>query len=296
MQNLDIIIDPIIGTVIGFGTNFIAVKMLFRPYKPVKIGKFILPFTPGVIPKRREKLALALGNAISDQLFTSDDIKKIFLSDNVKELVINGMIKEITNNDLSIKEILKENISEEKYIYIRKKIALCISKKICDGLINMNIGEVIATEGAKSIKEKIRGNFFGNFISDDFIMSIVGSTGKKVEDYIKENGEEKILPYVDKEIEDIMNKTISNVISISNDSEDNLKDFIERLYIKIIEDKMKDIFGAFDISKVVVDKINLMDVKDIEKLFMSVMKKELNAIINLGAVLGFLLGVLNIFI
>ena len=56
MIELKYIINPIMGTIIGFGTNYIAVKMLFRPYTAKKIGKFTLPFTPGVIPKRRRLL------------------------------------------------------------------------------------------------------------------------------------------------------------------------------------------------------------------------------------------------
>ena len=39
-----------------------------------------------------------------------------------------------------------------------------------------------------------------------------------------------------------------------------------------------------------------MDVKELEKLCLSVMKKELNAVVNLGAVIGFIIGILNIFI
>jgi uncharacterized membrane protein YheB (UPF0754 family) len=89
---------------------------------------------------------------------------------------------------------------------------------------------------------------------------------------------------------------MSEIIAKTSITEERLKDIIEKIYIKIIEDKMNNIFESFDISEVVVNKINQMDVRDIEKLFMNVMKKELNAIVNLGAVLGFLLGVMNIFI
>ena len=51
MTILEIIAGPAIGAVIGYCTNYIAVKMLFRPLKPIKIGNRTLPFTPGIIPK-----------------------------------------------------------------------------------------------------------------------------------------------------------------------------------------------------------------------------------------------------
>ena len=52
-MDYSLIIRPLIGAAIGYVTNWIAVKMLFFPLNPVKIGKFTLPFTPGVIPKNK---------------------------------------------------------------------------------------------------------------------------------------------------------------------------------------------------------------------------------------------------
>ena len=59
---LHYISGPVIGAVIGAFTNYLAIKMLFRPLKPVKIGRFTLPLTPGVIPRHQEALADALSN------------------------------------------------------------------------------------------------------------------------------------------------------------------------------------------------------------------------------------------
>ena len=52
-MDLTIIAGPLIGAVIGYFTNYLAVKMLFRPRREIKIGSKTLPFTPGVIPKRK---------------------------------------------------------------------------------------------------------------------------------------------------------------------------------------------------------------------------------------------------
>ncbi|OYO91046.1 DUF445 domain-containing protein, partial [Lachnotalea glycerini] len=43
------------------------------------------------------------------------------------------------------------------------------------------------------------------------------------------------------------------------------------------------------------NKIEEMDVMELEELILSVMKKELGAVVNLGAVIGFILGIINIF-
>ena len=49
-MDLQVIAAPVIGGIIGLITNGLAIKMLFRPYKEIYIGKFRLPFTPGLIP------------------------------------------------------------------------------------------------------------------------------------------------------------------------------------------------------------------------------------------------------
>ncbi len=87
-----------VGAVIGATTNYIAIKMLFRPYKPIYFKKWRLPFTPGLIPKRRDVLAVQLGKTVSEYLLTPDTIKKKFLS------------KEIQNNVLSFAQ---RKVSEE---------------------------------------------------------------------------------------------------------------------------------------------------------------------------------------
>ena len=85
---IQIIWGPVVGAVIGYFTNFLAVKMLFRPYKPWKIFGFTLPFTPGIVPRRKDELAHAIGNAVGNYLFTGDDLKDLLLSDATKDRVI----------------------------------------------------------------------------------------------------------------------------------------------------------------------------------------------------------------
>ena len=72
---LKYIITPIIATVIGYGTNYVAVKMLFRPRNEVKLFGHTLPFTPGAVPKGKPRLAKAVGNVVGNTLITKEDIK-----------------------------------------------------------------------------------------------------------------------------------------------------------------------------------------------------------------------------
>ncbi|MDX8045697.1 DUF445 family protein [Gracilibacillus sp. S3-1-1] len=72
---ITILIMVVIGGFIGGLTNSIAIKMLFRPYEAKYIGKWKVPFTPGVIPKRRDQLAKQLGELVVKHLVTAESIK-----------------------------------------------------------------------------------------------------------------------------------------------------------------------------------------------------------------------------
>ena len=65
------------GGIIGYFTNDIAIKMLFRPYKPIYIGGRQLPFTPGLIPSNQEKLAKRISDTIMGSLLTPEELQNL---------------------------------------------------------------------------------------------------------------------------------------------------------------------------------------------------------------------------
>jgi uncharacterized membrane protein YheB (UPF0754 family) len=66
----------IVGAVIGGVTNELAIQMLFRPYHPIYVAGKRLPFTPGLIPKRREELAYQMGRMVVEHLLTPEGIRR----------------------------------------------------------------------------------------------------------------------------------------------------------------------------------------------------------------------------
>ncbi|AFY35110.1 DUF445 domain-containing protein [Calothrix sp. PCC 7507] len=68
---------PILGGVIGYFTNDIAIKMLFRPYQAIYVAGRRLPFTPGLIPRNQERLAQRISNTIMGSLLTPDELQKL---------------------------------------------------------------------------------------------------------------------------------------------------------------------------------------------------------------------------
>lgn len=66
----------LVGALIGGVTNSLAIRMLFRPYKPIYLFGKRIPFTPGLIPKRRGELADQLGKLVMEHLLTADSMKR----------------------------------------------------------------------------------------------------------------------------------------------------------------------------------------------------------------------------
>ena len=75
---------PLIAAVTGWLTNWIAVKMLFHPVKPLNLGLFTIQ---GIFPKRQKAMAEKLGKIVATELFSIDDIiSKMKSSDNADVL------------------------------------------------------------------------------------------------------------------------------------------------------------------------------------------------------------------
>lgn len=97
---VSIVLMALIGGFIGAMTNFIAIRMLFRPFEAKYIGKWRVPFTPGLIPKRRDELAKKIGEVIVEHLLTGDMIKR--------KLEDAALQKEVT---LTIQQLFEEKMS-----------------------------------------------------------------------------------------------------------------------------------------------------------------------------------------
>ena len=68
---------PVLGGIIGYFTNDIAIKMLFRPYRAIFIAGRRVPFTPGLIPRNQERLALNISKTIMGSLLTPQELQNL---------------------------------------------------------------------------------------------------------------------------------------------------------------------------------------------------------------------------
>lgn len=294
MEFLKYAVPILVGALIGYCTNYIAIKMLFRPKKPVKIGSVKLPFTPGIIPKNQPRIAKAVGEAVGEKLFTSDDIKDVLQSEEMKSN-ITGSLMGLVTTDRTIEEILKGNMGDEKYGEVIDKVYDTVCDKIEEGIKEADIASIIKDAGKDAILEKVQGTMLAMFVNEDLIMSIMEPLKKAIDKYIDEHGEEKIIPIVSKEIESIEKKTPDEMLESVGISTDMIEGAITEIYDGFVNDKADEIIKKINISAIVEQKLNDMDVEEVEELVMSVMKNELQAVINLGALIGAVIGIINIF-
>lgn len=290
MNYLSYIVPPLVGALIGYITNWIAVKMLFRPLKPIYIGKFKLPFTPGIIPKNKQRLAKSIAISINDNLLTTSDLSDKLLSDEVKT-TIKTKVLNFTKLETSLKDNFSTIIGAEKYTKLNDALVNKLTEVIYNSVAEANLGKIVSEQVALAAKEKLQGSLLGMFGAGSIISSVGAMAESKTNAYIEENGIFMIHEIIDKKSNELGNMAICNLCS---NIDIDLPQFILSIYEKIISQNIGIVIQKINIQKIIEDKINDMDMLELEKLILSIMKKELNALVALGALIGFVLGFVNI--
>ena len=285
---------PVIGSVIGYFTNFIAVKMLFHPKKEVRVFGHKLPFTPGAIPKGKSRLAKSVGDAVGNNLITQADIENKLLSDELADKIADMILDKLS---ISVNDLFSglPDMTEEDADSRKKAFSHISAKYIAEAVSQADISGVIVEKAPGIIKSKLNNPMIAMFLTDELLQSVLAPVGAEIQSYIAEHGEEFIAPYVEQKLTDSGEKPISDIIEGFGIDREQLKKTVAALYKKAVSGCAENLMNWLDLSSIVEDKINKMDADELENLVMTVMKKEFNMIVNLGALIGFVLGLLNIF-
>lgn len=292
----ELIIGPVIGAVIGYVTNLIAVEMLFHPINPIYIGKFKLPFTPGIIPKGKARFAKAIGNIVGNNLLNAASIKETLLSPEREahiEKSLDHIFEKLAADQTTLEDRIEMLLGDTAKAKLKEDIVSTMTEKISSGLISMDLGQLFASEVTAAIQEKVQGTMLAMFVKPALLEPLEEGIRQRVNSYINENGEEKVKALIQKEYDKLNNESMSNIVSHVPTLE--LKEALFKLYRMLVENYSESVLAALNLSKIAEDKVNAMDTREVEELVLSIMKKELGAVVNLGAVIGFILGLVNIF-
>ena len=292
-----IILTLLISAAIGYSTNYLAVKMLFRPLEPVYIKGHRLPFTPGIIPKGKPRLAKALSAAVSDSLLTSEDIENAVLSDKSKKLCAEKLCMGLYMRERNKLGQMLQDLSQGcTYSTARQKLKERIVEKGTQAAVDMNVGQMMIDEITAAVKEKTQGSMAAMFITDELIAELTKPAAEKFEEYVRENAPEMIEKAAEKELCEIEEKTIPQVFTELNITQEKLGRIIGIAMEGMLRGKLSGFLQELDVGSAVEKHINDMDNKELEELILSVMKKELNAVVRLGALIGLIIGVLNVLV
>ncbi len=169
-MDISFLISPAAGAVIGYFTNWLAIKMLFKPHNEVRIGSFRVPFTPGLIPKEKARIAQSLGDTVGNYLLTGE-----VLAEAVGRPEINGAVEDaaekitafIKTSDRTIGSFLRdEDRDTELFGFIKNTIASAagsilqsegFSKNVTDIIFN-KIKELMELEIAEIEIENYKGD------------------------------------------------------------------------------------------------------------------------------------------
>lgn len=174
---------PVISALIGWVTNFLAVKMLFHPKKKINLGLFYLQ---GIFPKRQEVLAQKLGEIVARELFSFSDIKDRFtttesaseinkiLDEKLEDFLENKlktlmpMLSMFINSDTKAK--IKNTLHEE-FQHIFPDIINSFTDKLEKDL---NVEEIVTNKVAAFSSEKLEQILFSIMRKEFRFIEVLG--------------------------------------------------------------------------------------------------------------------------
>ena len=186
-----------VGALIGAVTNHFAIKMLFRPYKAIYIFGKRVPFTPGLIPKRRDELARQMGQMVTGHLLTTEGIKKRLASDAVKSQAVQvgeRLLAHLSQSTATVEEALESiGISNPAQKADRAVSRLADEKlsAFLEAYENEPLKKLFPLEAQEKLKEKIP--MVSSYILSRAVSYFESDEGKErlghmIDDFLKERG------------------------------------------------------------------------------------------------------------
>lgn len=303
MIEISYIITPLVAGVIGYITNDIAIRMLFRPHRAKYILGYRIPFTPGLIPKEKGRIAASIGQSISENLMNQDVLRETLLCDEMREKVlraIDNVLDRLRHEETPLRVFLARYVSGDVVKHIETAAAQEFSSMIATQLRQSDLGKQIAHIAVEHALAKMRGGVTG-LLGMDRLASVLqepaeGLLAKHLDEMIQRYSPELSDRMVSEGISRFLDTPVSAMMREKEQQLSLVRAELLRLYTSTIEKQLPRMLDALDIRQIVEKRIDDMDVAEVEHLLLALMDKELKAIVWFGAALGFLIGCLNCFV
>lgn len=286
---------PVVGGLIGLITNGIAIKMLFRPFHPVKIGKFTLPFTPGLIPKEQPRLAKAIGKVIGDKLLDQETLKKALASDTLHAAFqnkINRVLEEWGRQPCSVGEYLEKSGYRAPADAAVQSAAQSVSAYVAQRIVAQRLGDSILEYAVQEVLANL--NSMVALVAEPAIRKAQPAIAERINETIGEQCPAILEEYIGKEYGKWMDLPMAEAAAMLWKKKEAFQEKVWSMYLELLDKKAGRFLERLDVSGIVEQKINEFDMQELENLIMEISRKELNALVWIGGLLGAVIGTVNL--
>lgn len=292
------IIPMIVGAIIGYATNWLAIKMLFRPHYEKRFMGIKIPFTPGLIPKEKARIAKNIGITVGEYLLSPETIAETLSSEKTNtriKLWIQEKINKLRNSEKSVKYILlslfgdryKEIIEKTKSVFTDYLITKIRSKNVQDKIINLiktkiyneNIYDKIKNNLEKVLDKSLESEELEDLIYNKLNNELnkLSKDERKIKNILPDRINIEINRYLDENIEDIGNH-IRDILN-APEIQDKLKNSISNT----VEQNVSRIVTTFISTESITEKlysaiINYINDEDSNKDILLIIKSLINKI------------------
>ena len=297
MISWTILLGPAVGAVIGGITNNLAIKMLFRPYKALYIGKWQMPFTPGIIPKEKDNIAKKIGEVICNELLNSDVLSQTLLSDQMLakiEASLDAVLLRMQSDDRHLSELLLQYVESADMQRMSIRIEEDVTEAIYVKLDSPQLGKQVAKLAVGQVIENLSQARLGGRLSamalDMFRDSVENFLSKAINDMLHNNAKTMVGDLVHQESERLMSLPVRTLAEGKDELLAQVKSGLLKAYRMLVTESLPKMLEALDIKRVIEDRIKSLDMAETERIILDVVDKQLKYLVWLGVVLGFFMG------
>ena len=135
--------------------------------------------------------------------------------------------------------------------------------------------------------------FIAMFLNENTQYMIYEKLGETAKDYLDRNGEEAIRKFVSEYLREMGDQPLRELIA-SGGKKDRIQSLLAEMMEQAAVRHGESLLDQINVKEITRQRIEEMQVDEVEKLVLSVMKHELQAVINLGALIGAVIGTINI--
>jgi uncharacterized membrane protein YheB (UPF0754 family) len=259
------------------------------------LWKLRIPFTPGVIPKRQKDLGVAMGNMIQNHLLTATSIRKRLLSPDVRSAIVEQATSLLRYEifDRSTGEVLERIAGTADAVRIKDQATEWIASRILNHLQRIDLYALLHEEVNSFLSEHL-DSLTALLFGSDAIDALVRSAEQKMRNRLESDGEAYVRALIVAEVDALLGVRTDEILVKAELTEARISESIGEAYDRIIESSLLNLISAIDVAAIVENEIIQMDVRELETLIISIMKRELREIINLGGLIGLILGLLSL--